>query len=355
MRSLGAWERESVGAAERRNVEKIGETSAEQLLIRSALASVSALNMSSSLRQQDDGLALRVERVVSGTKLFDIHTHLYDPAFGELLLWGIDDLLVYHYLIAEAFRYFDCSYEKFWALPKNEQANQIWNALFIQNSPISEACRGVLTTLQALGLDVKKRDLPAVRKWFSQWKVGDYVTRCMELAGVECICMTNSPFDDLERPVWEKGFRRDQRFVAALRIDPLLLNWEATAPILRAWGYNVDVALNDRSLAEVRRFLSEWSKRIDPRYAMVSLGPEFEFPSGSTTARLLEKAVLPYCEEQGIPMGLMLGVKRQVNPQLRLAGDGLGASNLTALQNLCSGFPKNKFLVTVLSRENQHE
>jgi len=159
----------------------------------------------------------------------------------------------------------------------------------------------------------------------------------------------------LERPVWEKDFRHDQRFVGAFRIDPLLLNWETTAPILRGWGYNVEIALNDRSISEVRRFLSDWSKKLDARYAMVSLGPEFEFPSGGATGRLLETAVLPHCEEQGIPMGLMLGVKRQVNPQLRLAGDGVGASNLTALQNLCSGFPKNKFLVTVLSRENQHE
>src|SRR5205814_10115556 len=97
--------------------------------------------------------------IVDTTPITDVHTHLYDPAFGELLLWGIDDLLNYHYLIAESFRYFDFPYEKFWAMPKVEQANRIWDALFVQNSPISEACRGVLTTLNALGLDVKRRDL----------------------------------------------------------------------------------------------------------------------------------------------------------------------------------------------------
>src|SRR6266481_102621 len=92
-------------------------------------------------------LSKTVADVVARTPVFDIHTHLYDPAFGELLLWGIDDLLVYHYLIAEAFRYFDMPSEKFWALSKSEQANLIWDALFIRHSPISEACRGVLTTL----------------------------------------------------------------------------------------------------------------------------------------------------------------------------------------------------------------
>ena len=312
--------------------------------------------MHSRLQQQEDSiLGSRVEKIVAETEIFDIHTHLYDPAFGELLLWGIDDLLNYHYLIAESFRYFDFPYEKFWAMPKAEQANRIWDALFVQNSPISEACRGVLTTLNALGLDVKRRDLAAIRKWFAGCKVTDYIDRCMELAGVKRICMTNLPFDDFERPVWEKGFRRDERFVGALRIDPLLLDWPKTVPVLKRCGYEVQPTLNARTITGVRRFLADWTKKIGARYAMVSLAPDFRFPSSSPTARLLEKAVLPHCEEAGIPMGLMMGVKRQVNPQLRLAGDGIGVSDLESLQHLCAEFPRNKFLVTVLSRENQHE
>src|SRR3954469_12405209 len=149
--------------------------------------------------------AAQVEEIVASTPVFDIHTHLYAPGFGELLLWGIDELLVYHYLVAEAFRQSDIPYEKFWALPKTGQADLIWDALFVQHSPVSEACQGVLTTLQALGLDVKKRDLPALRKWFAGQKVEDHITQCMALAGVRKICMTNSPFDDVERPVWDKG------------------------------------------------------------------------------------------------------------------------------------------------------
>src|SRR5436190_1922091 len=159
--------------------------------------------------EQTPALASRVEKIAAGVKIVDIHTHLYDPAFGPLLLWGIDDLLVYHYLVAEAFRYLEVPFEKFWELSKAGQAELIWDALFLQHSPISEACRGILTTLHALGLDVKKRDLPALRRWFSQWKPADFVTRCLELANVKTVCMTNSPFDDLERCTWEKGFTRD--------------------------------------------------------------------------------------------------------------------------------------------------
>jgi hypothetical protein len=88
---------------------------------------------------------------------------------------------------------------------------------------------------------------------------------------------------------------------------------------------------------------------------MVSLGPEFDFPSDGSCARLLEKVVLPHCREFGLPLALMMGVKRQINPQLRHAGDGVGLSRLGALDRLCAEFPENRFLVTVLARENQHE
>src|SRR5688572_7180729 len=296
-----------------------------------------------------------VEKVVATTPVTDIHTHLYDPAFGGLLLWGIDELLVYHYLVAEGFRYFDLPYEKFWSLSKQAQADMIWEALFVRNSPVSEACRGVLTTLNALGLEPRERDLPALREWFGQWKVEDYITRCMELAGVEKLCMTNSPFDDVELPVWEKGFTRDERFTAALRIDPLLISWGDTAPVLKKWGYDVGVSLTEKTISEVRRFLEDWTQRIKAHYLMVSLGPEFDFPADTFAARLLEKAVLPHCRDQNLAMALMFGVKRQVNPELRLAGDGVGLSKLGALERLCAGFPDNKFLTTVLARENQHE
>jgi hypothetical protein len=300
--------------------------------------------------------AAQVEEIVASTPVYDIHTHLYEPVFGELLLWGIDELLTYHYLVAETFRYTALPYEKFWAMSKTEQADLIWKELFIEHSPISEACRGVLTALHAFGLDVKKRDLPALRAWFAGQKLEKHVTHCMELAGVRNICMTNSPFNDAERAIWEKGFVRDERFTAALRIDELLLAWRETLPRLARWGYQVEAdPASRKTLSGVRRFLADWSQRMNAKYLMVSLPPDFAFPADSAAATLLEHAVLPHCRESGLPFAMMPGVKRAVNPQLKLAGDGCGLTDLSALQNLCAQFPENKFLATVLARENQHE
>jgi hypothetical protein len=56
-----------------------------------------------------------------------------------------------------------------------------------------------------------------------------------------------------------------------------------------------------------------------------------------------------------LPFAVMPGVRRGVNAQIRLAGDGVGLTDLTMLQNLCAGFPANKFMITALARENQHE
>jgi hypothetical protein len=300
--------------------------------------------------------AAQVEQIVASTPVYDIHTHLYEPVFGDLVLWGIDELLTYHYLVSETFRYVSLPYEKFWALSRTEQADLIWKELFIEHSPISEACRGVLTTLHAFGLDVKKRDLPALRAWFAGQKLEKHLGQCMELAGVRNICMTNSPFDDKERQIWEKGFARDERFTAALRIDELLLAWTNTAPRLAQWGYAVEAnPASGKTFSEVRRFLADWSKRMNAKYLMVSLPPDFAYPAKTTAASLLEEAVLPHCRELGLPFAMMPGVKRAVNPQLKLAGDGMGLTDLSALQNLCARFPENKFLATVLARENQHE
>ena len=67
------------------------------------------------------------------------------------------------------------------------------------------------------------------------------------------------------------------------------------------------------------------------------------------------KDILVWLKNKNLPLSLMLGVKRAVNKDFGLAGDGIGNINLKELSNLCNLFPKNKFLVTCLSLNDQHE
>src|SRR5262249_13182232 len=149
------------------------------------------------------------------------------------------------------------------------------------------------------------------------------------------------------------GVKPDPRFRAALRLDALLLGFATAAPKLRSWGFEVADDLGGGSRAEVRRFLSEWIERMGAVYAAVSLPPTFAFPEASVVGKLLAECILPVAAERRVPLALMIGVKRAVNPALKLAGDGVGRADLQAVENLCRSFPDNRFLVTVLGRENQ--
>jgi hypothetical protein len=302
-----------------------------------------------------DAVRKKVLAAVRDARVVDIHTHLYSADFGALLLRGIDELLTYHYLVAETVRWGAVSAEGFWKRSKREQADLVWKTLFVEHSPISEACRGVLTVLERFGLDVGSRDLKSYRAFFDAMSVEQHVDKAFELAGADWVVMTNDPFDDAERKLWQGGVERDPRFKAALRVDQLLNSWESCPEIIRAWGYDVSDYLDAKARAEVRRFLDEWIDRTGALYMAVSLPPNFTIPEDSPRAQLIAECLLPVAEEKGVPFALMIGVKRQINPALKLAGDAVGLADVGAVDRLCASYPDNKFMVTMLARENQHE
>ncbi|MGB4273848.1 MAG: glucuronate isomerase [Bacillota bacterium] len=300
-------------------------------------------------------LAKTVEKCVLEAPVVDIHTHLYSSSFGDLLLRGIDELLTYHYLIAETLRCIPMKPKEYYAMGKEEQADLIWKTLFLGRSPVSEACRGVVTTLQEYGLDTSSRDLDSYRRFFSNISVEEHVDLAFKKANLEAVVMTNDPFDPVESSRWEEGAERDPRFLAALRLDPLLNTWTSAVPILKERGYDVAEDFSGKTVSEVRRFLEYWRKKMEPVYLAVSLPPEFTYPNTSPRGRLLEDVILPFCKETGLPFAPMIGVKKLINPELRLAGDSVGKSCIGAVEQLCLRNPEVRFLVSILSRENQHE
>lgn len=296
-----------------------------------------------------------VERELQNTAFIDVHTHLFMPSLGSLGLWGIDELLTYHYLEAELFRSSAITPAEYFHLPKRAQADVIWRALFVENAPVSEATRGVISVLKSLGLSTTAANLVEARTFFDSVDAASHIRKVFRLAGISEVVMTNDPLDPAEAPFWESGAERDAQFHPVLRLDRILNKWADHCTVLQAKGYGVDEQASGTSTAEVRRFLAEWCARMRPVYMAVSLPDTFAFPENSVRARLLESAVLPACREFDIPLSLMIGVRYQVNPALRLAGDAAGKADLRSLEYICREFPDNRFLVSVLSRENQHE
>ena len=296
-----------------------------------------------------------VERELSAVPFIDIHTHLFAPSLGSLGLWGIDEVVTYHYLEAELFRFSPITPDQYWALAKRDQADLIWRTLFVENEPLSEATRGVVAILAAFGLDPNAETLAEAREFFGSRNLERHIEQVLEIAGLSEVVMTNDPLDPQESPLWEGGAKPGPLFHPVLRLDRILNKWAAHWRVLESKGYQVTEDATGQSLFEVRRFLADWSARMKPVYMACSLPDTFAFPEDSVRSQLLSEAVIPACREMDIPLSLMIGVRYQVNPAIRLAGDGVGKADLRALERLCERYPDNRFLVSVLSRENQHE
>ncbi len=298
---------------------------------------------------------LHTTRIVEETSVFDMHTHLFPPAFTELTRWGIDELLTYHYLVAELMRTSDVRPETYQRMPKSAQADLVWDTLFVRNTPLSEATCGVIAVLTALGLDPSSSDLRGAREFFRDVTPSDHVAWVFERARVEGVVMTNDPFDAREVRVWNEAPVVDGRFRTALRLDTLLNDWSAARHSLTAAGYAAAAQPDAASIVQARRFVDAWVERIDPLYMAVSLAADFAWPGEGSSCQLLRDVVLPACRDHGLPLAMMIGVRRGVNPGLLEAGDALGRADVTALHRICAEHPDNRFLITMLSRENQHE
>jgi len=311
------------------------------------------MNLSDKLVTAAD-LQRNVEESIQQSPVIDVHTHLYPASFKGLCLWGIDELVNYHYLVAELFRSSSVSPEEFWKLSKSRQADLIWEALFVRNTPLSEACAGVVTVMVKLGLDPCQPNLRQAREYFAGLTAEKYIERVFSLANVKEIVMTNDPFNPAERTMWERNAPCPENFHRALRMDPILNDWGKAHTAMSAAGFDTSGDVGARTVSEARRFLEMWIGRLRPVYLAVSLPYTFTYPDHSPRTPLLRELVLPTCQQHGIPLALMIGVSRAVNPTLRDAGDSVGYADTGSVERICLENPEVRFLVSMLSRENQH-
>lgn len=301
-------------------------------------------------------LEATLSRIIDKTPVLDMHTHLFSPHFGRLFLSGIDELLTYHYLIAEYFSaYPEQDTAEFFMLPKKRQADLVWEALFVGRSPVSEAASGVITVLNRLGVDLGDKDLNKIRRWFAISDPLKYTEKIMSLAGVNELVMTNDPFNPEEIEFWECGVDLPSGFLTALRVDRLVHDYPGAAAHLKMNNTAVPdriTALQQEDVRSIQKYLIQWAKKLKVRYLMLSLRGVFSYPEEPGALHVLNDIILPFCIEQKLPLALMTGVKRNVNPAFKLAGDGCGRTDLSVLEKLIREHPQVRFMLTVLSRED---
>lgn len=296
-----------------------------------------------------------VDKAVRDVRVMDAVTTLRQPAIAALRRAGIDDLLNDTRLVAEAVRSLGMTYGKFWHLTAERRSELLWRHLFVEQAPLSTAARGVLASLRGLGLTPQRGDQAKVRRWFAEKRPDWLIDQVFEVAGVDSVVAVVDPFEEVERKRWLRGFPLDERFRMSLRLDYLLFDWPSAVRRLVEWDYRVALDFGAETEDEVRRFLREWCERVEPVSLSASLPPTFRFPHSGPAARLLEKAVLPECENVGRPFSAVVGEVQSVNPGLRHAGFVRRAVDLAPIQSLLARFPDSRIVLTAVAAANDEE
>ncbi|HLO97864.1 MAG TPA: hypothetical protein VK171_04645, partial [Fimbriimonas sp.] len=283
----------------------------------------------------------RTLKAIQSQPVVDLHTHLFASNFTSHCLWGVDELLGYHYLTAEFLRARpEITPETFYSWPQIKRSDEIWSTLFVDRAPVSEATAGVATVLAALGLDPHATTLTEARTHDGDTGAAKQIDRVLALSGVSKLCMTNDPHDADETRNWLDGTFQDDRFIPVLRLDQILKKGDENG---------------DKSPAAIRAFMEKWIGIMKPAYMAISLPPDFTYPGRSPAALFISDCVMPIAQNFGLPFAMMIGVKRAVNARLLAAGDASGRADVSSIQYLATQFPSVNFLVTTLARENAHE
>ena len=302
-----------------------------------------------------------VKECVDKCKIIDLHSHLFPSSFDDLYLIGIDNLLTYHYLVSELFIVWnDLSPPEFYKLTKEHQADIIWDELFIKRSPLSEACRGIITTCIKLGLieQINNRNLSEIRKHFKLLNNKNYIEYTKEIfdkANIEYTIMTNQIFDLQEITYLEK-YEIPSQFKTSLRIDKLLFDYEYCSKFVLKFNYTPDIE-------GIKNYIRYWYKKIKPEYFRASLPYNFVYYQEDlntscfkmNSTNVIDLILVPLAIELKLPIAFKFGTRRNLNPSLKDAGDSLGVASVESLANLCSVNKKCKFLATFLSKVNQHQ
>ena len=290
----------------------------------------------------------------------DWHTHLLGPQAGpQLCLYGIDQQLAYHYVRRKLFAAGHIDPATFYSWSLEQQGDFTWQKLFADaaSDPFDEGCRGVVVALEALGLDPNATTLDEARQFYADTPPEEIQRRCMELAGVRRIVGTQDVFNDQERAYYESG-EWDECYLSGYRLDELVLHYPRAAVKLNAWGYEVGNDPSQPATAHaIRRFLADWYDKLHGvAYGACSFPPHCQIHDLSgLEGAVLHHAVLPALRELNLPFFMMPGPIRQLKPEWRDAGDGVGLADMYPYQQLVRRHPDNAFFITPLHNANQYD
>lgn len=285
------------------------------------------------LIREKDALKRAVRRAVRETPALDAHTRLFEPRFGALMRYGVDELLCDEPLAREAMRAGGILPAQWEAMSPRARADFAYETRLSKRAPLSASAGCAAVSLALLG--ASPLSLAGPRKWLAQRTREEYAEEVFDTARVRRALMRNDPFCAPERDAWLRGGAHDAHFRATLTLDHLAYAFDDACALLERMGYAVRTPDRERTYAELSRFVLEWAHNMEADYIQLTL-PAHAL-TGTAPEALLVRSVLPACRALSLPLLL-------VPPA---PGYGGAACNMAEIDSLCREHASCKFLVAV--------
>ncbi len=267
---------------------------------------------------------------VHQTPAAEVRVFAYPQAGGRSVS-GIDALLTTPEVLSEFFRRRALANRELGpasareayirTLTPAELADLVWRQLFLDNAPMSEPLRVVLTTMGMFGLDVACGDLRVLREQYDQIPAEEKLARIITLANLDLAlyavdCWPEDGTQGEGVGLWGSSagalpvVARPDVFRPVLYLSRLFADWKEGARRLRVRGFGLKAKVDNFAPLEFRRFLAGEAARVRP----VAIG--LDWPTGGHHAddgcvgKLVREAVLPFCREKDLPFFLETGEER---------------------------------------------
>ncbi len=236
------------------------------------------------------------------------------PGHSRPGLSGLDALLTTPEILAEFFRRrafrgekprapFTSHEDYVRSLTPDELADIVWRQLFVDNAPVSEPARVVLTTLGMFGLDVASADLRLLREQYAAIPEAERLDKALTLANVRLVL---HPVESMDAERYASR-PRHRAFRPVLCLNDLLGDWKESARKLRRLGFGLKTRVDDFAPLELRRHLSGEIDRLAPAALALDWPGAGARPEDEGVGRLLRESVLPLCGERGLGFMLAAG------------------------------------------------
>lgn len=239
-----------------------------------------------------------VRHAIRHTEALDLWTNLSTDPMGDGAAVGIDVLLSEHpALIAQA-------HAAGLSLPTDRRvcADTLFEALFVRHPPIGVGALQVLLTLERLQMPLDGRSIEAARAQQAATPPGLYFEKVLDAAKLRGIACALDPFTDQAGALWQRFERSEvsQKMLPVLSVESLQKAVFEDAPLIIS-GCVVENERNGAHVAHIAHLLGDWARHIRARMVRAS------FPQYAAEHDLLMRyAILPVCEEQGLPLLMIL-------------------------------------------------